>query len=124
MNECCENCKFWLLQTNFTVGQCRRHAPSNDYQMPWPQTKPTDLCGEFEVAAHAVEDKRQPAGEAIMQSAAELLASVRGSQYGLQYGSGAIREGRKFNQAEMAVTIMALDRLAKPLKDSQHDPVS
>ncbi len=118
----CENCRFWKLAgEKSTWGECRRHAPSNDYQLPWPRTGATDSCGEFELseAAKAAADTRKPAGEAITQSAEVLLSMVRGHQYGLQFGSGAIREGRRFNDAEMAVTIMALDRLARPLTATQ-----
>ena len=59
MSETCKNCKFWKRWqksiNNITDGDCHKECPriitderEGVYSSAWPDTKPTDWCGEWE----------------------------------------------------------------------------
>lgn len=54
MENICKNCKYWKPdnlsdEDSFHQGDCRFNPPqvSNEYNNPWPMTKPDDLCSQF-----------------------------------------------------------------------------
>jgi len=61
--EVCSNCRFWV-QRNIAYGMCKRHAPViiedrqaiPRFNTAFPETKPDDWCGDFELGVEQVGD--------------------------------------------------------------------
>ena len=73
MDNCCQNCVYWVRLSGYPVGHCKRKAPTiGRVSVKWPVTGDRDWCGEFVATPLTVSAAFENFRKAVVQVVKEI----------------------------------------------------